>query len=177
MPLLEVNQESAIGHLLKQRIRLCSVAWNVLRDRQQAEDLFQDTVVKAVRRLETFEDEDHLTSWAVVTIRNAAIDAMRQRETRAAILSELALEKLDQYRAAQAKLDSDSDRLDALTLCAEKLPSKSRDLLHQRYALGKSGAELANDMQLSKDAIFKRLSRIHQLLRECVTQKLRTMTS
>lgn len=167
-----MNEESAISHLLKQRVRLCSVAWNVLRDRQQAEDLFQDSVVKALGRLDSFEDEDHLAGWAVVTIRNAAIDLIRQRETRAAILSELALERLDQHRSAEAKRNSDADRLDALTLCSEKLPGKSRKLLHQRYVLGKTGRELAGELNLSLDAVFKRLSRIHQLLRECMNQRL-----
>ena len=167
-----MNEESVISLLLQQRVRLSSVAWNVLRDRQQAEDLFQDTVVKAIKRIGDFEDEDHLVRWAVVAIRNAAIDMARQRQTRAAILSELALEKLDQHRAEETKRNSDVDRLDALALCSQKLPRKSRELLHQRYVLGKSGKELAVELGLSKEAVFKRLSRIHQLLRVCISKNL-----
>lgn len=167
-----MNEETVISEMLAARLRLCSVAWNVLRDRQQAEDLFQETVIKAVQRTDGFEDIDHLLGWAVVTIRNAAIDLVRQRQTRSALLEEMALQKLDENRSLDARGGYESDRLDALLVCAQRLPKESRDLLHRRYHEGKSGEEIAEELNISRDAVYKRLSRIHQQLRDKVEAEL-----
>ncbi len=167
-----MTQEDVIRILLHDRQRLCSVAYAVVTDFPKAEDLFQDLVIKAVKRIDHFNDEEHLNRWATTAIRNAAIDQVRQTKARSQILSTLAYERLE---ARKAQVESGliaNERRDALQVCVERLPDEERDLLHRRYERGESGEELARALGLSVDAIYKRLSRLHQALRNAVRQEL-----
>ena len=167
-----VTQEEVIRILLNDRQRLCSVAYVVVTDFPKAEDLFQDLVVKAVQRIEQFNDEEHLHRWGTAAIRNAAIDQVRQSKTRSQILSALAYEKLE---ARQAHIDEGllaNERRDALQVCVDRLSEKERQLLHRRYERGESGEELAQALGISVDAIYKRLSRLHRDLRLAVQKEL-----
>ena len=134
--------------------------------------MFQDTVVKATQRVNYFDDEKALAGWATLTIRNAAIDRHRQIKTRSNILEQIALQKLEEQRADHHTPGQDSDRLDALMLCFQRLPEESRQILHKRYTLGESGEEIARDLKLSKDAVYQRLSRLHRQLRSMIEDEL-----
>lgn len=134
--------------------------------------MFQDTVIKATKRLDYFDDAKSLNSWATVTIRNAAIDRLRQIKTRARLLEEAALQKLEEKRSRDARHHHDSDHLDAMMLCFQRLPKEVRHLLHRRYTLGESGDEIARELKISTDAVYQRLSRAHKQLRTMVEDEL-----
>jgi len=129
-------------------------------------------VIKATKRLDYFDNEKSLSGWATVTIRNAAIDRVRQIKTRSRILEEAALQKLEEKRSRDSRHRHDSDHLDAMMLCFQRLPKEVRHLLHRRYTLGESGAEIAKALKISPDAVYQRLSRAHKQLRGMVEEEL-----
>lgn len=172
-----MTQEDVIRNLLDDRQRLCSVAYAVVTDFSRAEDLFQDLVIKAVHRIAGFIDADHLAKWSTVTIRNSAIDHVRQTRTRMEILSNLAYERIEARRQEIASRLADNDRRDALHLCLDCLSESERELLQRRYERGESGEELAQAFNLSVDAIYKRLSRLHKHLKTAVEAELSNSSS
>jgi DNA-directed RNA polymerase specialized sigma24 family protein len=52
------------------------------------------------------------------------------------------------------------------------VPAESRRVLELRYADGLGCAEVAAAVGVGLDAIYKRLSRLHATLRQCVEGKL-----
>jgi RNA polymerase sigma-70 factor (ECF subfamily) len=68
------------------------------------------------------------------------------------------------------------DRIDALRDCVEALPEKSKKLLRLRYSDGLSCGEISEQVNAKLDAVYKRLSRLHEALRDCVEQKIETGT-
>ena len=72
----------------------------------------------------------------------------------------------------QTQATSVDHRLDALSHCLGKLPEKSRQLLKWRYHDGLSCQEVADRLKLELNAIYKRLSRLHHALRDCVSRRL-----
>ncbi len=58
-----------------------SIAWHVLRDRNQAEDLAQEVFMKLYRSLDSIESEAHLVYWLRRVASHRCIDAIRRRQT------------------------------------------------------------------------------------------------
>lgn len=57
-----------------------SLVFRMVRDRELAEDLAQETFVKALNALESYRPEFKFSSWIFKIANNAAIDQLRRRE-------------------------------------------------------------------------------------------------
>ena len=62
--------------------------------------------------------------------------------------------------------------MEALRDCLAAAPESSRRLLKLRYFDGYRCEEVAREMGIALNAICKRLSRLHESLRQCVDGKL-----
>ena len=169
-----MNEEEIAAVILENRGLVCATAWNVLRDYHLADDVFQDVMLRALRRPEHFENEEHLLRWSKMTARNRAIDVARRREGRNLLLSEAVLDLLEQERA-EAPSDVTLDRCAALHLCLERVPEKTRRILELRYQKELSCQEVADEVVSSVDAVYKILSRIHLKLRGCIETEVNRM--
>jgi len=166
-----MTQDDLLKTLLDARLRLCAGLWPVLRDTHAVEDVFQVTLLRAVDAAETLRDADHALAWARVTARRLAIDHLRKHQRRTVALDEEVLDLLN------AELDRRGDeaiaeRLDALKLCVEGLPERSRRLVTLRYHENLPGQEAAEAMHLSLNALYQAMRRVHLALRRCVERQL-----
>jgi RNA polymerase sigma-70 factor (ECF subfamily) len=167
-----MTEELLIKTILDARPRLIAGTLAVLRDVHQAEDVFQEVLIKALRMRESFSEEAGLLAWARVSMRNLGIDHIRRAGRLDTILSEMALD------AVQERLDEDesaSAKLAALRDCIAALPQESKQLLRLRYDEGRSGRDLATLLRRSEDAVYKALSRLHAALRKCAEERLTQM--
>ena len=57
-----------------------SLVYRMVRDRELAEDLAQETFVKALNAIESYRPEFKFSSWIFKIANNAAIDQLRRRE-------------------------------------------------------------------------------------------------
>ena len=57
-----------------------SLVYRMVRDRELAEDLAQETFVKALNAIESYRPEVKFSSWIFKIANNAAIDQLRRRE-------------------------------------------------------------------------------------------------
>lgn len=170
MPLTE---PAILQILMKWRTRVSAAAWIIARDTHAAEDIFQNTVLKAMTRDVGFETEASLLSWAFITARREAIDWLRRLARSEECLEPELLELLEsEWLDGPAR--PAGARIDALRDCLESTPEPSRRLLRLRYFDGCRCDEVADRMGLGLDAIYKRLSRLHESLRLCIEGKLKT---
>ncbi len=168
-----MTEELLIKTLLDARPRLIAATLAVLRDVHQAEDVFQEVMIKALRMRESFSDEAGLMAWTRVSMRNLGIDFVRRAGRLETILSEMALnavsERLEDSEAAAGP------KVTALRHCLESLPQESKRLLRMRYDEGRSGRDLAALLRRSEDAVYKALSRLHAALRQCAEERMNLM--
>ena len=157
--------------LMDWRPRLLAAAWSVTRDGFAAEDIFQNVALKSITRKVVFRAEAALVSWAYVATRREGIDWLR-RNRRTMNVMEDQLMDIMEMEWMQTQATSVDHRLDALPHCLGKLPEKSRQLLKWRYHDGLSCQEVADRLKLELNAIYKRLSRLHHALRDCVSRRL-----
>ncbi len=75
------GQETAYRELVRRYERpVFSLVYRMVRDRELAEDLAQETFVKALNAIESYRPEFKFSSWIFKIANNAAIDHLRRRE-------------------------------------------------------------------------------------------------
>ncbi len=75
------GEEAAYRELIRRYERpIFSLLFRMVRDRELAEDLAQETFVKALNAIESYRPEFKFSSWIFKIANNAAIDHLRRRE-------------------------------------------------------------------------------------------------
>lgn len=138
-------------------------------NRADAEDVFQNTSVVLWEKFDTYKPGSNFLAWAC---RIAYFEALydRRKTSRVRTLSDEAWQAL--ASDALAISEDKQDTQEALAECLEKLSASDRDLLHQKYFLQRSVAEMAESCSKSIHSIYRALSRIHDNLMECVRRAM-----
>ena len=127
-------------------------------DRQRAEDLVQETLLRAWRHPEALDpDRGSVRAWLFTTARNLAIDSWRRRSVR---VGEVVTDSLP-----EAPSDDETDRTVEAWLIAEALARLSavhREVLVECFYQGRSVAEAAVRLGVPAGTVK---SRTHYALR------------
>jgi RNA polymerase sigma-70 factor (ECF subfamily) len=79
--LAKSGRDAAYRELVRRYERpVFSLIYRMVRDRELAEDLAQETFVKALNAIESYRPEFKFSSWIFKIANNAAIDHLRRRE-------------------------------------------------------------------------------------------------
>ncbi len=79
--LARAGREAAYRELIRRYERpIFSLIFRMVRDRQLAEDLSQETFIKALNAIDSYRPEFKFSSWIFKIANNAAIDHLRRRE-------------------------------------------------------------------------------------------------
>ena len=86
--LAQQGREAAFRELIRRYERpVFSLVYRMVRDRETAEELAQDTFVKALNNIERYSPEFKLSSWLFKIANNLAIDHLRKARLRTVSLS------------------------------------------------------------------------------------------
>ena len=168
---MTLSEHEVLQTLMQARVRISAAAWLTVRNTHTAEDIFQNVAVKAMTRDLSFDDRSALLSWAFITARREGIDWLRRHRRETSSLDPEILELLEQEWQSEA-VQPEGSRMDALRECLESLPEESRRLLRLRYFDGHNCEEVARRMGIGLNAIYKRVSRLHESLRLCIDGKM-----
>lgn len=157
--------------LLEDRLRFTGYIRALVIDNHAAEDIFQDTCVKAIARAETFETEKDALTWSRTVARNQSIDLIRSRQRKDYFLSEETLALLAEQEPQEAPRGS-VDQLRALEACLKQLTPKTREVIRLRYGQNLAGAEVAIRLQRKAATVYKTLARAYSQLRNCMEHRL-----
>ncbi len=79
--LARIGREAAFRELVRRYERpIFSLIYRMVRDRELAEDLAQETFVKAINAVASYRPEYKFSSWIFKIANNATIDHLRKRE-------------------------------------------------------------------------------------------------
>ncbi len=126
------------------------------RNRAMAEDLVQETFMRAWRFLDSLRDESKAKSWLMTTLRR---EFARQFERYQPVFEDV---ELDQIRGDQGI----NPEVWAVRRGLMQLPTKYREVLVLQVIGGYSGAEMAKMLDLPTATVNTRLFRARQRLRE-----------
>lgn len=153
MILMRLPVETLIAHYHQ---NLYAVAFNVCKNKEDAEEVVQDAFIQYHLKNIDFQSEEHIRAWLIrVTInkaKNVARTFWRRNRT-----------SLEETMATLAFESEESERIfDAVI----RLPQKYRVVVHLFYYEEYSVREIAEILSLSEANVKTRLSRSRAMLRD-----------
>ncbi len=158
--------------LIEHRGTLLGYLLSCVRDAADAEDLFQDVSMAAIRSAAKLRDESGFLPWAREIARRRVLEFYRTSKRLIPVDPELAGRLAE--TAAELDVSEDaSERVQALRSCLESLPMESRRLIAMRYTDKKEPVEnLAKTVGRSVQATYAILKRSRILLHDCINKKM-----
>lgn len=159
-------------HLRRGQAQIYGYLHSLLRDLNDADDVFQNVALILWRKFGEYEPSRSFVAWACGVARLEVSNFLRVRSrSRLYLGDDLNLLLID----AQAGLSHDESeaRRKALAGCVEKLRERDRDLLTRCYGEGTGVAEAAERDGRSPQSVHNSLRRIRKALFECIRRTLR----
>jgi RNA polymerase sigma-70 factor (ECF subfamily) len=165
----EAFDREALAQFASVRRAACRLTRNV----PEAEDLVQETYVRALRASRHFRSGTNLKAWLLTILRNAHLNRRRQVaraivEVDEAKVEQFALHARDADTPEQRLLDKARD--EELRAANERLPLSLRQTLWLRDIEGLSYAAIAERLRIPTGTVMSRLSRARRLLYARLTE-------
>lgn len=167
------SQEAFRQIVVRYQNPVFAVLMRIVRDRELAADLAQESFVKAYRFLDRFDTSRPLRSWLFKIAHNTALDHLRKSrlDTVALETSEPdrhdPLDRLEDRRSTDPHAAAEShDLAEDLDRAFEGLGPLYRELLELRFRQGLSYQEIADVTGLPMGTVKVRIHRGRQMLAE-----------
>jgi RNA polymerase sigma-70 factor, ECF subfamily len=174
------GREAAYRELIRRYERpIFALLFRMVRDRELAEDLSQETFIKALNAIESYRPEFKFSSWIFKIANNAAIDHLRRRE-----LDTLSLDgsphaetpEAMQATALQigARQESPLDTVEAkelggaIEIAIGRLRPEYRSCILLRHVEGRAYEEIAEMLDLPLGTVKTYIHRARNELRQAL---------
>ena len=178
--LAKEGREPAFRELVRRYERpVFSLIFRMVRDRETAEDLAQDTFIKVLNNIDRYRPEFKLSSWLFKIANNVTIDHLRRRQLatvsldgspHAATAAEAQATSLDVESRGQSALEAIESRElgSAIELAIGKLRPEYRSCILLRHVEGRSYEEIAATLDLPLGTVKTYIHRARHELREAL---------
>lgn len=161
------GDESAYAELVRAHQALARrVAFLVLRNEAEVDDVVQDAFVKAYRALGTFREGSSFRPWLLQIVRNEALNRRRSAGRRARLTLRVAIDPAsgDAAPSPEAVVLADEGRARLLG-AVEELPDRLRQVIECRFLLGLSEIDTASTLGIASGTVKSRTRRALDRLR------------
>ena len=183
--LAQQGREGAFRELIRRYERpVFSLVYRMVRDRETAEDLAQETFIKVLNHIDRYRPEFKLSSWLFKIANNVAIDHLRKRQVstisihgspHAATASEIEATSFELESEGESALDELEARElgTAIEQAIARLRPEYRSCIMLRHVEGRSYEEIAATLDLPLGTVKTYIHRARHQLREAL-EHLRT---
>ena len=152
---------------------LYSYALVLSRDRTEAEDLVQETCLRAIRAMGSLRPDSNAKGWLVTILRNIWFNQLRQRRTVREVV-ELDLHVDDANRAADSRKDPHATYVsnieqEQVRTAIQQLPVEFREVIILREYEDLSYQEIAAVLECPLGTVMSRLARARSKLRDLLS--------
>jgi RNA polymerase sigma-70 factor len=148
---------------------LRAMVWNSAA----VDDLFQETMLVAWRRLPEYDQSRPFGPWLRGIAARLVMAHARKAKRDLMLCDENVVEYLDQQvqRISQHRGDAWDDKIVALRECLAALPDVPKQAISLRYLEGCTAERIADRLDVTREAIKKRLQRGRAQLLDCLRRK------
>jgi RNA polymerase sigma-70 factor (ECF subfamily) len=155
------------------RMRLSGLAWSLMLNATDAEDVFQAASLILWQKFDDFKSGTNFMAWAgqVVLLKAQQLRRTRFRDKLSfgdAYSNAIEREALGKGIA----VDAEKEELIALAACVGQLSKENQQMLHARYVEGADSERMGAMFNRSAVAVRIALSRIRRTLFDCVVGKV-----
>lgn len=157
--LFRANEDRLFGFILK-----------LLPNFAVAEDIMQETMMTMWRKFDEFSDGTSFAAWGMKIARYKIMEFHHQNRRPGVvylgqeILSELTLDD------GPGKLEN--TYLEALHGCVDKLKDQNLKLITLRYSRQQSVRQIAEQLSVSVNVVYKAMAKIHFMLQQCIEKAM-----
>ncbi len=144
----------------------------LVHDRDDADDLAQQTFVFAFQHLGEYQTGTNFLAWLKAIARNNVLDYLKRRGQQRANQDRCLREEIARRAGDLFRPEEIDPRLEMLRHCVQGLDSRQRVLLRQAHDRTFPLEELARRLQRSAAALRKQISRLYEALRQCIDRRL-----
>jgi RNA polymerase sigma-70 factor, ECF subfamily len=183
--LAQQGREAAYRELIRRYERpVFSLVFRMVRDRETAEDLAQETFIKVLNHIDRYRPEFKFSSWLFKIANNVAIDHLRKRHLdtisidgspHAATAAEIEASTIDVVERGETALEElESKELGtAIERAIARLRPEYRSCIMLRHVEGRSYEEIAATLDLPLGTVKTYIHRARHELRRAL-EHLRT---
>lgn len=134
-----------------------------------ADDIFQETMLVAWRRLSEYDKSRPFGPWLRGIARNLLLEHFRKRKAAPLAADPDSLDELDRnYDRFIKPGDIYSERAERLAACVDRLPESLRSVIDLAYVRGMMLTEIAQSLGVNEEAVKKRVQRARLMLAQCI---------
>lgn len=159
--------------LVRHRKAIFHVVTKIVRNKEEAQDLVQETFMKAFNALASYRSEYRFSTWLYKIAANCAIDFVRKKKIEA-----LSLDRPIETKDGQVEIelpdrtwDPERDlvrkqKLRSIDEAIESLPDKYREVIIYRHKDDMSYEEIAGVLETPVGTVKARIFRARELLKK-----------
>jgi len=169
---MEIQKLKEIEDLVNEHQReIIGFHYRFVGNLADAEDLAQETFIKAYKKINTLKDHKKAKSWLYSIARNTVIDFFRKSKNKEVALSDALLESIAattttaatyQEKAISNEISRELDR------CIDRLVKEDRAIVRLLYYEGFSYKEITDLLNINENTLKSRLHRARSVLLEMI---------
>lgn len=179
---LSGNNEAFETLLNRYKQRIYSFIYSKIKDRELADDVFQDTFIKVIKTLKkgTYNDEGRFLSWVMRIAHNLIVDHFRRKQ-RMPMYESHDSDKDVFYRVSEPTQNIEDLLINTqikedLNILINELPKNQLEVLHMRLYQDMSFKEIAERTNVSINTSLGRMRYGLINLRKLIDERNLTMT-
>ena len=164
------GDDAAFGILVeKYQKSVHALAWRKIQDFHYAEEIMQDTFLRAYKKLPTLKNPDQFSGWLHVIADRLCLDWMRSQKSVMQSLEDTPVEEIEEssytYHVSEQRMTERTERYHELVKkLLGKLPENERAVVTRYYLDEMSTKEIGKFMGVSVNTITSRLQRARKRL-------------
>ncbi|MFC4798775.1 RNA polymerase sigma factor [Neobacillus sp. GCM10023253] len=147
--------------------RLFVISYSITRDRFHAEDVVQETFIKALNKAGTIEEQGKMGAWLSVIAARTAIDFIRREKRKKAVPFEHdLLELMGKETKQNVEQEVETGLLfEEINEAIGTLQYEQQELLMLKFTKGLKEEEIANVLQLNPNTVKTKIYRARKKLK------------
>ena len=146
--------------------KLFRLALRITLNREEAEDVVQDTLIKVWNARDRWLELDSIEAYSLTIARNLSLDRIKKMENQNDSLEEQNTERLDEHTSTPSERMIQKDKLNIVKNIIDELPEKQRSCLQLRDIEGKSYKEIADILSITEDQVKVNIFRARQTVKQ-----------
>ena len=169
--ILQGDQEAFSPLIKKYQKGVHALAWRKIGDFHIAQEITQDTFLKAYEKLRTLKDHKAFAGWLYVIVANLCLDWLRKNRIPMESLdtadsSEVDKVSYSQYVSEKQEEEADETRREVVKELLKKLPESERTVMTLHYLGEMTIKAISEFLGVSQNTVKSRLSRARNRLRK-----------
>ena len=152
--------------ILPLKNELFRMALRITQNREEAEDVVQETMIKVWNKRNSWDQIENITTFCFTICRNLAVDKTRYMGNQTLSLENEIDPSDESHHANPEEQTVQRDRIRVVRQLINQLPEKQRSCMQLRDIEGKSYKDIAAILEISEEQVKVNIFRARQTIKE-----------